>query len=150
MHTLQIAEEVLEDYKGKVEAERYDFLIAQAKEQLEEIRGNEEIYNNYLEQVNVAGEVDDLVLWMLFMSNEDICSNYIREFKKDFFDMMPVNDLADLLFYIIYLKKCENTELDGIVYVLESTDPNMDEVDQASFLNVLSHIARSKEVPMAF
>lgn len=150
MHTIQIAPEVLEDYKNKVGQERFDFLISQAKEQLEEISQNEEIYNSYLEKINIAGKVDNIVLWILFMSNAEICSDYISKFNKDFFDMVPENDLADLLFYTVYLKKCENNELNGIVYLVESNDNVVEDVDQSSFMNVLCHIQKQKTPQMEF
>jgi len=150
MHTIQIADEVLEEYYNKVTQERFDFLIAQAKEQLAEIRENEELYESYLEKINIAGKVDDIVLWVLFFANEDICSNYISTFKKDFFDMIPENDLADLLFYTVYLKKCKNSEPDGIVYLVESNDKVIDDIDQASFMNVLCHIQKQKQPQMEF
>jgi len=150
MHTIQIAEEVLEEYKIKVGQERFDFLLTQAKEQLEEIKADEEAYNSYLEQIHISGKIDDIVLWVLFFSNENICSDYISRFKKDFFDMVPENDLADLLFYTVYLKKCKNNELDGIVYLVESNEQAIDDVDQASFMNVLCHIQKQKEPEMDF
>lgn len=150
MHTIQIAEEVLEDYYNKTGQERFDFLVEQANEQLAEIRANEAVYNRYLEQISIAGKVDDLVLWILFMSNEEICSNYISTFKKDFFDMVPENDLADLLFYTVYLKKCKNNEPHGIVYLVESNNSAVEDVDQSSFMNVLCHIQKQKEPQIEF
>lgn len=150
MHTIQIADEVLEDYKNIIGIERFEFLVEQAKDQLKEISQNGELYNSYLEKIKIAGKVDDLVLWILFFSNENICSDYIKQFKKDFFDMVPENDLADLFFYIVYLKKCKNNELDGIVYLVESNDKAIEDVDQSSFMNVLCHIQKQKQPEIDF
>lgn len=150
MHSIQIAPEVLEQYYNKVGQERFELLAAQAKEQLKEIREDKEVYNNYLEQINTAGEVDDIVLWVLFMSNEDICLDYIKRFKKDFHKMVPDSDLADLLFYAVYLKKCKDNELDGIVYLIESNKEEIDDVDQANFMNILCHIQEQKAPKMDF
>jgi len=151
MHTLQIAESVLDDYRNnKLSEERIDFLITQANEQLDEISQNKEIYNSFLNKVNAPKKIDNIILWILFMSNEDICDEYIDEFDKDFREIIPVSDLADLLVYIVHLKKIKNIELDGFDYLLEYQHAGIDEVDQYSFMNVLLYIQKSKEVPMEF
>ncbi len=151
MHTLQIAESVLDDYRNnKLSEERINFLITQANEQLDEISQNKEIYNSFLNKVNAPKKIDNIILWILFMSNEDICEEYIDEFDKDFREIIPVSDLADLLVYIIHLKKIKNIELDGFDYLLEYKHEGIDEVDQYSFANVLLYIQRSKEVDIEF
>jgi hypothetical protein len=151
MHTLQISESVLDDYRNnKLTEERINFLIAQANEQLEEISQNKEIYNRFLNKVNAPQKIDNIILWILFMSNEDICDEYIEEFDKDFREIIPVSDLADLLSYIVHLKKIKNIELDGFDYLLEYKHGGIDEVDQYSFSNVLLYVQKSKEVEMEF
>ncbi len=151
MHTLQIAESVLDDYRNnKLSEERINFLITQANEQLDEISQNKEIYNSFLNKVNAPKKIDNIILWILFMSNEDICEEYIDEFDKDFREIIPVSDLADLLVYIIHLKKIKNIELDGFDYLLEYKHEGIDEVDQYSFANVLLYVQKSKEVDIEF
>ena len=110
MHTLQIAESVLDDYRNnKLSEERINFLITQANEQLDEISQNKEIYHSFLNKVNAPQKIDNIILWILFMSNEDICDEYIDEFDKDFREIIPVSDLADLLVYVVHLKKGVNS-----------------------------------------
>ncbi len=151
MHTLQIAESVLDDYRNnKLSEERINFLITQANEQLDEISQNKEIYHSFLNKVDAPKKIDNIILWILFMSNEDICEEYIDEFDKDFREIIPVSDLADLLVYIIHLKKIKNIELDGFDYLLEYKHDGIDEVDQYSFANVLLYIQRSKEIEIEF
>ena len=151
MHTLQIAESVLDDYRNnKLSEERINFLITQANEQLDEISQNKEIYNSFLNKINPPQKIDNMILWMLLMSNESICDEYIDEFNKDFREIIPVSDLADLLAYIVHLKKIKNIELDGFDYLLEYQHEGIDEVDQYSFANVLLYIQKSKEVEIEF
>ena len=151
MHTLQIAESVLDDYRNnKLSEERINFLITQANEQLEEISQNEEIYHSFLNKVNAPQKIDNIILWILFMSNEDICEEYIDAFDKDFREIIPVSDLADLLVYVVHLKKIKNIELDGWDYLLNCKHDGIDEVDQYSFANVLLYIQKSKEVKIEF
>jgi len=151
MHTLQIAESVLDDYRNnKLTEERINFLITQANEQLDEISQNEEIYHRFLNKVNAPQKIDNIILWILFMSNEDICEEYIDEFDKNFREIIPVSDLADLLVYVVHLKKIKNIELDGFDYLLECKHEGIDEVDQYAFANVLLYIQRSKEVDIEF
>ena len=151
MHTLQIAESVLDDYRNnKLSEERINFLITQANEQLDEISQNKEIYNSFLNKINPPQKIDNMILWMLLMSNESICDEYIDEFNKDFREIIPVSDLADLLAYIVHLKKVKNNEVDGFDYLLEYTHEGIDEVDQYSFANVLLYIQKSKEVEIEF
>jgi len=151
MHTYQIAESVLNNYKNeKLSEERINFLITQANEQLNEISQNKEIYNSFLNKVNAPQKIDNGMLWILFMSNEDICEEYIDEFDKDFRDVIPVSDLADLLFYLVYLKKMKNIELDGFDYLLEYQHEGINDVDQYSFTNALLYIQKSKEVQIEF
>ena len=97
MDTLQIAESVLDGYRNdKLTDERINFLITQANEQLDEISQNKEIYDSFLSKINPPQKIDNIILWILLMSNEDICDEYIDEFDKDFREIIPVSDLADL------------------------------------------------------
>ena len=151
MNTFQIAESVLEGYKNeKLTEERINFLTTQANEQLDEISQNEEIYNSFLKKVNAPQKIDNIILWILLMSNEGICWDYIEEFNKDFRDVIPVSDLADLLLYLVYLKKVKNTELDGFNYLLEYKEDGLEEVDQFAFTNTFLYIQKSKEVQIEF
>jgi len=151
MHTFQIAESVLDGYKNeKLSEERISFLKTQANEQLDEISQNKEIYNKFLNQVNAPQKIDNIILWILLMSNERICDEYIDEFNKDFREIIPVSDLADLLVYIIHLKRVKNIELDGFDYLLEYEEGGIEEMDQYAFTNILLYIQQSKEIPMEF
>ena len=151
MHTYQIAKSVLDGYKNEnLSEERINFLITQANEQLEEISQKEEIYSSFLEKIKAPKKIDNIILWILLMSNETVCCDYMDEFKKGFRDIIPVSDLADLLLYAVHLKKVKNIELDGIDYLLEYTQEGIEEVDQFSFTNTLLYIQKSKEVKMEF
>lgn len=151
MNTFQITETALDGYiNDKVGEERINFLITQANEQLNEISQNREIYNGFLNEVNAPQKVDNIVLWILFMSNEDICSEYIDEFDKDFRDTTPVSDLSDLLVYTIYLKKVKNIELDGFDYLSEYEEEGVEDLDQYSFTNAFLYIQKLKEVTIEF
>ena len=151
MLTFQLAEPVLEGYKNeKLTEERINFLKTQANEQLDEISGNKEIYDSYLNKVNAPEKIDKIILWILIMSNEGICWDYIEKFDKDFRDVIPVSDLADLLLYSVYLKKVQNIELDGFDYLLEYQEDGMEEVDQFAFTNTFLYIQKSKEVAIEF
>jgi hypothetical protein len=151
MHTLQIAESVLDGYRNdKLTEERINFLITQANEQLEEISQNEELYHSFLNKVNAPEKIDNIILWILFMSNEDICDTYIDVFDKGFREIIPVSDLADLLVYIVHLKKVKNIEVDGFDYLLEYKHGGIDEVDQYAFSNVLLYVQKSKEIEIEF
>ncbi|MBL1244298.1 MAG: hypothetical protein COA39_007905 [Sulfurimonas sp.] len=151
MHTSQIAIPVLEGYKNeKLSGERIDFLINQANEQLEEISQKEEIYSDFLKQINAPKKIDKIILWILLMSNETVCEDYIDEFKKNFRDIIPVSDLADLLLHVIHLKKVQGIDVDGIDYLLEYEGECIEEVDQFAFTNALLYIQKSKEVEMEF
>lgn len=151
MHTFQISESVLDAYKNyKLSDERINFLTTQADEQLAEMAQNKELYDSFLKKVSAPEKIDNIILWMLLMSNETIGSKYIREFKKDFRKFIPVSDLADLLLYAVHLKKVKNIELDGLDYLLEYEEEGMDVMDQYAFTNVLLYIQSSKEVQMEF
>ena len=151
MHTSQIAIPVLEGYKNeKLSGERVDFLIAQANEQLEELSQKPEIYSDFLKKINAPEKLDNIIVWILLLSNETICEDYIDEFKKDFRDIIPVSDLADLLLHVIYLQKVKNIEVEGLDYLLEYDKECIEEVDQFAFTNALLYIQKSKEVVMEF
>lgn len=151
MHTFQISEPLLESFKNdKLSDVRINFLIAQANEQLSEMAQNKELYDSFLKKVNAPEKIDNIILWILLMSNETIGSKYIREFKKDFRKFIPVSDLADLLLHAVYLKKVKNIELDGLDYLLEYEEEGIEVMDQYAFTNVLLYIQRSKEAPMEF
>ncbi|QSZ41915.1 hypothetical protein GJV85_07285 [Sulfurimonas aquatica] len=151
MDTFQIANAVLENYKNdRISEERINFLITQANEQIDEISQNTEIYNALLKQVKAPQKVDNIILWILLMSNEMVCWKYIREFDKDFRKIIPVSDLADLLLYVVHLNKVKEIELDGFEYLMEYESEGMDVMDQFCVTNVLLYIQKSKEVQMEF
>ena len=151
MHTFQIAETVLDGYRNvKLTDERIDFLKTQANEQLEEISQNKEIYDSFLKRVNPPEKIDNIILWILLMSNEDIVEEYIEEFGKNFREIIPVSDLAELLIYSVHLKKLQNITLDGLDYLLEYDHGGMEEVDQFAFTNVLLYVDKSKQVEIEF
>jgi len=151
MHTFQISESVLDGYKNeKLTKQRIDFLITQVNEQLDEISQDQEIYNSFLNKVNTPKKIDNIILWILLMSHEGICEEYTSEWSKGFRDIIPVSDLADLLLYVIHLKKVQNIELDGLDFLLQYDKEGIEEVDQFAFTNALLYIQKSKEVEMEF
>jgi len=151
MHTFQIAKPVLDDYRNnKLSTQRIDSLIKQAQDQLDELSQNEKLYNSFLEKINPPKNVDKIILWMLIMSNDDMCSDYSDEFNKNYRPIIPVSDLADLLLYIVHLKQVENVDLDGFDFLLDYEYGGIDEMDQYCFTNVLLHVQKSKEVQMEF
>jgi hypothetical protein len=147
MHTYEIVEPALIKYKdAKLTTQRIDFLKNQANEQLQEIRSNESIYNEFLNKVNPPEKIDDIVLWMLFMATEDIVEEYVDSFNKPFMDIIPVSDLADLLFYLVYMKKIEDTTFDGFDYLLQYKEEGIEDMDQYCFTNVLVYIQTMKKL----
>ena len=151
MNTYQISASLLNSYaKEKLTKERITFLITQVNKQLEEISQNQALYESFLNKVHAPKDIDNIILWILFMSNEIICWDYIDEFNKDFKDIIPVSDLADLLLYAVYLKKVKNDVLEGFEYLLEYKEDGMEEVDQFAFTNTFLFVQKSKEVPMEF
>lgn len=151
MHTLQISETILDGYKNeKLTEERINFLTTQANEQLDEISQNKEIYDGFLNKINAPQKIDNIILWMLLMSNESIVEDYIDEFGKNFREIIPVGDLADLLLYAVHLKKVKNIELDGFDYLLEYEHDGIAEMDQYAFTNALLYVQKSKEVEIKF
>lgn len=151
MHTFQIANSVLDNYRNnKLNEERIDFLKTQAREQLEEIAQNRALYDHFFQKVQAPEKIDGIILWMLFMMDEDIVDEYIGAFTKKYREIIPVSDLADLLLYAVHLKKVKNIELDGFDYLLEYEQDGKDEVDQYCFTNVLLYIQKSKEVEIEF
>ncbi|HIP53933.1 MAG TPA: hypothetical protein EYH11_00475 [Sulfurimonas autotrophica] len=146
MHTYQIAESVLDGYKNeKLTDERIDFLKIQANEQLDEIAQNEELYESFLKRINVPQKIDKIILWMLLMSNEGICDDYISTCNKNYREIIPISDLADLLLYVIHLKKVQNIELEGFKHLVKSEETGIEEVDQYAFTNALLYIQKLKE-----
>ena len=151
MNSFQIKEPILEGYKNtKLTEERMHLLTTQVNEQLDEISQNKEIYDTFLKKVSAPQKIDKIILWILLMSNEDIVDDYISEFDKGFNDIIPVNDLADLLFYSVYLKKVKNTELEGFDYLEEYEHEGIADVDQYSLTNTFLYIQQSKEVQIEF
>lgn len=151
MDTYQIAKKVLENYKtDKLSEERINFLQSQAAEQLEEIAQNGDLYDSLLKKVDAPGTIDNIILWILLMSNEDIVDTYIDTFAKKYREIIPVSDLADLLLYTVYLKKVKDIELDGFDYLMEYEHDGIDEIDRYCVLNVLLYIQKSKEMSMGF
>ena len=151
MLTFQLAQAVLDGYKNaKLTDERISLLKTQIDEQLEEISQKKEIYESFLEKIDAPKELDNIILWILLMSNETICDDYSDEFDKKFRDVIPVSDLADLLLYIVYLKKFKNIELEGFEYLLEYKEEGIEEVDQFAFTNTFLYIQKSKEVQIEF
>ena len=148
---MQIAETVLDGCKNeKLTEERINFLKTQANEQLDEIAQNKELYENFLNRVSAPQKIDKIILWILLMSNEDIVEEYIDECGKNFREIIPVSDLADLLLYCVHLKKVQNIELDGFDYLLEYEHAGIEEVDQFAFTNVLLYVEKSKQVQIEF
>lgn len=151
MHTYQIANSILENYKReKLTDERVQFLKAQAQEQLDEIAQNEALYKRFLEKANAPEGIESIIIWMLIMSNETLCEEYIDVCNKNFREIIPVSDLADLLIYLIYLKKIKSEEVDGFEYLLAQKTEGVDEFDQYAFTNVLLYVQKSKEIEMEF
>lgn len=151
MHTYEITLPMLQEYKNnKLSDERINALITQANEQLEEIAQFKTFYNTLLEKVYAPKNCDNLVLWILFMSDEDIVDAYINECQKDFMNIIPISDLADLLLYIVHLTKVQNVAVQGFDYLVSYQHEGMEEVDQYSFLNVLTYVQKSKEQEIEF
>lgn len=151
MNTVQIAESALDGYMNvKLSEERINFLLTQVNEQINEISQNKEIYNGFLNEVNAPKKIDKIIIWILFMSNEDIVYDYISEFNKDFNDSIPICDLSDLLLYVVYLKKVKNIKLDGFYYLSEYEEEGMAEVDQCALTNTFLYIQQLKEGKIEF
>jgi hypothetical protein len=151
MHTFQIVPAVLDQYRnGKLTDERIEFLKAQASEQLAEIAQDTPLYERFVKQVNSPEQIDDVLLWFLFMSDEDICDTYIDRFGKNYREIIPISDLADLLLYAVHLKKVKEITLDGFDYLMEYQHEGKDEVDQYCFMNVLLFVQKSKEASLEF
>lgn len=151
MNTYQIASKVLQDYKNhQLSDERIDFLKQQAKKQLNEIFQNTEIYESFLDTSKAPKNADFIILWIFFMSDEEIVYQYIKKFNKDFTDIIPVSDLADLLIYLIYQTKNENALIDGFDFLIDFESEGISEVDNYAFTNMLLYIQKLKEAPMEF
>lgn len=152
MHTFQIAEKVLDNYRSdKLTDERIAFLKRQAEEQLAEISENRALYESFLEKVKAPEGIDNIILWMLLMSNEDIVEIYIDEFDKlKYREIIPVSDLADLLLYIVHLKKVKHVTIDGFDYLMEYRHEGIGEFDHFCVTNVLLYIEQSKKTEIEF
>ena len=151
MNTFQISKTALAGYKEtKLSDERINTLVEQANIQIEEIAQNKEVYERFLTQVGASKEFDNIILWILFMSNEDICSDYIDEYDKDFSDNIPVSDLADLLIYAVYLKKVKEVTLEGYDYLDDYEEGDIEDVDQFALTNAFLYIQKTKEVQIDF
>jgi hypothetical protein len=151
MNTFEITKSALEGYKNeKLGDFRIDALIIQASKQIDEISQDKALYNTFLAEVNAPLKIDKTILWILLMSNEDICCDYINAFKKEFRKIIPISDLSDLLVYSIYLKKVKNITLEGFDDLLEYEEDGMEELDQYSFTNVFLYIQKLKEVSISF
>jgi len=145
MNTYQITENVLVEYRDlMIKDDRVEFLKSQADEQLAEIATNEEMYNGLLEKVNAPKHVGNMVLWIALMSDEDIVDAYIEEFDKDFDDMIPICDLGDMLFYMVYAMKVKGETFEGFDYLLTYKTAGMIEVDQHAITNALAYIQKIK------
>lgn len=146
MHSYQITESTLEDYRAnKLLDDRITFLLQQADEQLAEIRQNSDFYTGILDELEIDDTLNNPIMWMLFMSDEDIVDAYIDTFKKPFRSIIPVADLADILLYLIHLKKVNGEALAGTDLLFESTTEGLDEVDHYCFSNVLAYVQRKNE-----
>lgn len=145
MNTYQIAEPVLEEYRNiMLKDERINFLKVQANEQLAELAENKEIYQDLLKKVNAPDDIENIILWILIMSDEQNVDTYIDEYDKDFTDMIPVCDLGDLLLYVVHLKKIEGIALAGFDYLMGYKSGGMTEVDHHAVTNVLVYIQKVK------
>lgn len=145
MNTYQITEKILTEYRDlMIKDDRVAFLKAQADEQIEELKGNAEVYQSFLEKVDAPKKVDNMVLWIALMSDEDIVEEYIEAYEKDFDEMIPVCDLGDMLFYMVYAMKVKGESFEGFDYLLEYKTPGMKEVDQHAVSNALAYIQKIK------
>ena len=151
MNTFQITESALNNYKNdRLSEERISLLLTQVKEQLDELSQKKEIYNGFLNEIDAPDQLNDIILWILLMSNEDIVRDYINEFNKNLKKVIPVSDLADLLLYTAYLQKVKKSESEGYDFLSTYYEEEMEEVDQYAVTNVLHHIQQSKEVQIEF
>lgn len=151
MHTEQIATAILDNYRrDRLSDERVDFLKTQAHEQLAEIASDKALFLRLTHNIDDQEKLDELILWMLIMSDEENVEAYIDAFGKPFRELIPISDLADLLLYAIHLKKVVGVELDGYDYLLQNYHEGKDEVDHYCFTNVLLYVQKSKEASVSF
>jgi hypothetical protein len=151
MDTLQIVQSRLEEYiDAKVGKDRVDFLLSQAKEQIDEIATNSELFEEFLDEVDAPKECDSLILWILFFSNEYIVRDYVNTFSKEFKKVLPMSDLADLLIYAIYLHKSKKGNMQCVEHLLEYEDDGLESVDQYAFSNILLYVQKLKEPQIEF
>lgn len=146
MHSYQITESTLDDYRtNKLLDERIEFLMAQANEQLDEIAQDSALYEQWLDALEISKEFDNIIIWVLLMSDEEIVDEYIDTFKKSFRSIIPIYDLSDLLLYLIHLEKIKNAPLPGTKELLETKTEGLDEVDHHCFSNVLAYVQRKNQ-----
>jgi len=151
LHTEQISQTVLTNYiHDRLSSERIEMLTTQAKEQIEEIRTDQTLYEQFLQKTGAPKEIDTRVLWVAMMCDDDICSEYISRFKKPFADRIPVSDLADLIVYLIHTQKSKEDEIAGYDFLMAYEKGDIDDVDQYAFTNVLLYIQQSKEGDLCF
>lgn len=152
MNTYQVATKVLEGYKQeRMSDERIEFLKNQAHKQLAEIAENEEVYKEFLAKVNAPENIDPIILWMLLMCDEPIVEKYIDVFnKRDYDEYIPVSDLADLLFHLVYLKKIQDIDTEGFDFLMEYKHPGKDEFDHYCVSNMLVFVEKLRQVEISF
>lgn len=150
MQIFEIAPEVLKGHVQRMGQDRVNELVSQAKEQISEIATRPEVLESYLGQVGLEKRVDDLVVWILFMMDEDICDAYNEIFEKGFFKMIPLNDLSDLTIYVANLIKTENKNIDGVDNIINCNTGTSKEVDHHSVTNLLYYIQQEKQNQMQF
>ena len=151
MNTFQITELALNNYKtDRLPDTRINLLLEQVNEQIDELSQHKEIYSSFLEDIDAPENLDNIILWILLMSNEDVCRDYINQCKKDLKKVIPVSDMADLLLYAAYLTKVQKTKPEGYDFLSGYYEEEMEEVDQYAVTNVLHHIQQSKEVQIQF
>ena len=149
MEVFGINTEVLDQHLKNIGEDRINFLIDQAKEQLDEINSNEEIKKEFLKEIELEKEVDDLVLWILFMSNEEVVAKYIKEFKKDFFDFIPINDITDLCVYLS-VKYQAGENIEGIEELVEFEKETKREIEYNTITTLLMIVQEQKKMDMQF
>lgn len=143
MDLFEVSPAVLEANYNRMGHERIDFLVDQAKEQIKEISQDQETLDSYLKIVGLSEKVDDLVLWVILMSNDDVCFGYNKKFNKGFMDFIPMNDLSDLSLYLAYKNK--NEQINGIEKLIELDTGCAKEIDHHCVSSLLYYIQQEKQ-----